>query len=138
MRGHKDRLPEHIVKLCRDFRKNPTPAEEMLWQCLRRRQLHGMRFRRQHPIGRYVADFYCHQQKLIVEVDGCIHSLEDKRQMDKERSSVLEAGGYTILRVKNEEVRRATEAVLLRILAVCTPSPPTPLPRGEGRDKQSR
>jgi very-short-patch-repair endonuclease len=132
MRGHKDRLPEYIVKLCRDFRKNPTEAEHMLWQCLRKRQLHGMRFRRQHPIGRYVADFYCHEQKLIVEVDGGIHCLEEQGRLDKERDSVLEAGGYRILRVTNEEVQRAIEVVLMRILDECTPSPPAPLPRGEG------
>jgi very-short-patch-repair endonuclease len=69
---------------------------------------------------------------LIVEVDGGIHCLAEKGQLDRERGSVLEAGGYRILRVTNEEVQRAIEAVLMRILEASTPSPPTPLPRGEG------
>ncbi len=68
-----------MVELCRQFRKHPTTTEEMLWQCLRNRRLQGLKFRRQHPIGRYIADFYCHEHKLVAEADGGIHMKKDQK-----------------------------------------------------------
>ncbi len=133
MLGHKDKLPPYLLQLCREFRKHPTNSEEMLWLCLRNRQLHGMKFRRQHAIGRYIADFYSHDNGLIIEIDGGIHALPDKAEMDAVRRSILESGGYRILRFTSDQVESKLETVLQLILQARNPSPPAPLPRGEGR-----
>jgi very-short-patch-repair endonuclease len=64
-----------IISIAQKLRKNITPPEVILWCRLRNRQLNGAKFRRQHPIGRYVVDFYCHQNKLVIELDGPTHGL---------------------------------------------------------------
>lgn len=69
--------------LRRSLRKSSTPAEQKLWGILRRRELAGYKFRRQHPIGPYVVDFYCASGKLVVEVDGDVHALEDSVKHDQ-------------------------------------------------------
>ncbi len=61
-----------ILKLAGELRKNQTPAEKALWQALRKRNLRGHKFRRQHPVGHFIVDFYCHSSKLVIEVDGSI------------------------------------------------------------------
>src|SRR5581483_706239 len=86
---YKDRLPEYLLKLIREFRTNPTDAEAMLWECLRARRLNGFKFRRQHPNRRYVVDFYCHEARLIVEVDGDIHDVPDQQEYDVIRQQEL-------------------------------------------------
>jgi type I restriction enzyme R subunit len=83
----KPKLPEYLLRRVREFRKHPTTAEAMLWECLRGRRLNGTKFRRQHPIRRYVVDFYCHEHKLIVELDGEIH--EHQREYDAVREADL-------------------------------------------------
>jgi very-short-patch-repair endonuclease len=108
-----------ITELCRDLRKNQTPAENLLWQLLRNRNFHGKKFLRQHPIyvetiiGRvlfYIPDFYCHEAKLVIEADGPIHLL--KKDYDKNRDEVLIALGLSILRFTNHEILNDTEIVL--------------------------
>jgi very-short-patch-repair endonuclease len=106
-----------------------TEAEQVLWTALRGRRMGGLRFRRQHPVGRFVLDFYCAAAKLCVEVDGGIH--DEQTERDEERSAVLAAGGYRVLRVRNEEVLAALPSVLARIerAAQQAPAPPGPLAR---------
>ncbi|MGB9722714.1 MAG: endonuclease domain-containing protein [Chloroflexia bacterium] len=120
------RVPEHMLRLCREFRQEATSAEDMLWECLRGRRLQGLKFRRQHPIGRYIADFYCHQGRLVVEVEGAIHNRPEQAEYDAHRFQMLEAQGFTVLRFRNEEVLNDIEGVLDRILAALFPSPPYP------------
>jgi very-short-patch-repair endonuclease len=96
----------------RRLRKTPTEAEKRLWAQLRAKQLDGHRFRRQHPIGPYVVDFFCPKAKLIVEVDGGQHS-EDG---DRERTRWIESHGYRVIRFWNNDVTNNIEGVLLRII----------------------
>lgn len=86
-----------IFQKAERLRDNMTPAETLLWGYLKGNQL-GARFRRQHPIGIYIADFYCHQHKLILELDGSIHLEPEVLQNDIERQAVLEPLGYKVLR----------------------------------------
>ena len=133
MKGHKERIPDYVLELCREFRTNPTETEQLLWKCLRNGQIQGLRFRRQHPIGRYIADFYCHSVKLIIEIDGGIHLEADRSKYDSVRQEALESGGFRVIRFTDAEIRSNPAAVLREIARQCQPSPPTPLPRGEGR-----
>ena len=96
------------------LRGNLTEAEKHLWFQLRRRQLDGYRFRRQVPLGPYVADFACLEEKLIVELDGGQHALEAER--DAKRDQWFADRGYRVLRFWNNDVLSNTEAVLAEIL----------------------
>jgi len=97
----------------RQLRKEPTPAESRLWASLRGSQLHGVKFRRQHAIGPYVADFCCPKYKLIVELDGSQHL--DQQNDDAQRTEYLEAQGYKIIRFWNEQAMNNIEDVLSKI-----------------------
>lgn len=98
-------------KTARRLRRNATEAEKMLWRRLRDRQLDGLKFRRQFPIGRYVADFVCQEIRLVVELDGGQHSTAS----DAARSAFLTSEGWHILRFWNNEVMSNTEGVLRAI-----------------------
>jgi very-short-patch-repair endonuclease len=87
--------------------------ERLLWQALRSGQIGGLKFRRQHPIGPYVVDFYCHSTGLVVEVDGMSHG--DKIQQDAERTRLIESHGFRVLRVTNEDVMGDLDAVTREI-----------------------
>ena len=100
-------------------RKTPTDAETLLWQCLRDRQL-GLKFRRQHAIGDYIADFICLEISLIIEVDGEYHNSEEQQEKDTIRTKYLNEQGFYVLRFTNNEVINQTEWVLKSIMA----SPP--------------
>lgn len=113
----KHRIPPFLTHFAREMRQRPTQAEKHLWSQLRRRQLGGYKFRRQHPIGPYIVDFCCMEKKLIVEADGDIHAFQESK--DKERTKRLEEEGYRVLRFANQNILQQTEAVLEAILAVC-------------------
>ena len=100
-------------------RKTPTDAETLLWQCIRDRQL-GLKFRRQHAIGDYIADFICLEISLIIEVDGEYHNSEEQQEKDTIRTKYLNEQGFYVLRFTNNEVMNQTEWVLKSIIA----SPP--------------
>ena len=95
----------------RGMRHEPTPAETKLWQHLRGNQL-GVKFRRQHSIDRYIADFICLSHKLIVELDGAGHLEPDQADYDQGRSALLAELGYQVLRFSNEQALHQTEATL--------------------------
>jgi len=99
----------------RALRKRQTPAELELWERLRRRQLYGFKFRRQHPIGPYIADFYCSSEGLVVEVDGEIHDTAAQREHDELRDRAMVEFGLKLVRVTNREVFEDIESVLSRI-----------------------
>jgi very-short-patch-repair endonuclease len=117
-----------------------TDAEQRLWRALRRDQLNGLSFRRQHPLGPYIVDFYCPRLQLVVEVDGGQHA-EQRKQADQRRTQWLAEKGVTVVRYWNNEVLSNLEGVLGDLLAhterlsqaVTTPSPALPL-SGGGRD----
>jgi imidazole glycerol-phosphate synthase subunit HisF len=100
-----------IFENAKKLRKNMTAAETSLWQHLRA-GLNGFKFRRQHPIGLYIADFYCHKARLIIEVDGSIHNLSDIKDSDELREGELMKWGYTVIRFTNEQVMKTAEEVL--------------------------
>src|SRR5437773_1042136 len=106
------------VELGRGLRQRETETEDILWEYLRERKLNGAKFRRQHPIKDtwYIVDFYCHEARLVVEIDGEIH--KQQVQADKEREEYLIALGYQILRFTNEQVLSQLEKVLATIASI--------------------
>ncbi|AHX11957.1 DNA methylase [Dyella jiangningensis] len=129
-KGRKPPLPTKTRERARDLRQTSTDAELRLWQHLRAGRLKGWKFRRQHPLPPYVADFYCEAAKLVIELDGSQHG----GSADAVRSRYLESLGLTVLRYWDNEVMQQTQAVLEAILGVveCRTLTPTPLPPGEG------
>ena len=97
------------------LRRNETKAEKLLWEKLRNNQLGGLKFRRQHPVNIYIADFYCHKFKLIIELDGDYHDQEEQKQKDEVRTEVLRLNDLKIIRFKNEEVEQDNNQVLITI-----------------------
>ena len=97
------------------LRRRETEAEQKLWSLLRNRQLKGKKFRRQHAIAYYVADFYCHECKLVIELDGYHHSDPQTKEYDASRTSLLNETGITVLRFWNSEVINNIEKVLQKI-----------------------
>jgi very-short-patch-repair endonuclease/restriction endonuclease S subunit len=133
------RLPSDLLAFARELRRNETDAERLLWRLLRNRSLAGAKFRRQHPFPPYVLDFYCHELKLAIELDGGQHNLPEGRLHDKVRTAKLAEHGIRVLRFWNHEVLRDPESVLEAIYQAIVerreelrPSPPAPLPAGEG------
>lgn len=105
-----------IFKNAKELRRNQTPAEERLWKILRSHKLNGLKFRRQHPVSRFIADFYCHELKLIIELDGSIHLLEEVKAYDIMREKKLKALGLTVIRFSNEQVFTEPEVILNSVL----------------------
>ena len=103
---------DRLRTFAKAMRREPTDAEYALWQLLRGHRLKGLKFRRQVPLGPYIADFVCHARKLIVEVDGSQH-IGSKR--DAARDLYFEAQGYLTLRFENDEVLEDEDAVASRI-----------------------
>ncbi len=97
------------------LRGNQTAAEQRLWSYLRRRQVDGLRFRRQHILGSFIADFYCPQVRLVVKVDGGVHNRPEQQLHDQERDAALRESGLQICRVTNDDVFNDINAVLSRI-----------------------
>jgi len=103
---------QNIHKNANDLRKRTTNAEKLLWEKLRNRQLNGLKFRRQHPVSIFIADFYCHEQKLIIELDGEIHNTIENQEYDKNRTKEIEKYGIKVIRFKNEEIENNMSDVL--------------------------
>jgi very-short-patch-repair endonuclease len=93
-----------MQQAARCLRSDMTSAEWRLWNALRCEGIRGMRFRRQHAIGRFVLDFYCPKHKLAIEVDGGVHDTPDQAERDAARTQALEQLGIRVFRVRNEEV----------------------------------
>ncbi|MBN3582554.1 DUF559 domain-containing protein [Algoriphagus aestuarii] len=112
---HHKASPE-IFRRAKELRSRLTPAESVLWERIRAKRLNGLHFRRQHPISKYILDFYCHQFQIGIELDGEIHDQSDQKLRDMERQKDLNALGIYILRFKNQFVIQETEEVLRLIL----------------------
>jgi len=124
-----------LVEQARELRKKQTPAEEILWQLLRNRQFADLKFRRQHQIGDYICDFYCAEQRLIVELDGPVHQRSKQQLHDHKRDAYLRSIGNKILRFSNDQVGDDPEAVLNAILEAISPRP---LGEGQGEGHGAR
>lgn len=103
-----------IEQAARHLRQNLTPAEAILWEELRGRKLEGLKFRCQHPIGRFIVDFYCPSFKLIIEIDGGIHI--QQQDYDQARTDQLQDFGYSVLRFTNDEVINDLPKVINQII----------------------
>ena len=102
----------YLLELRRQNRKNPTPAEAVLWQALRGGKLEGLRFLRQKAFDRYVVDFYCAEAGLVIELDGSVHDTPETRAYDAQRTRELQARGLKVLRFRNEEALSDLSRVL--------------------------
>ena len=117
----KSQLSAVAIKLCRDLRKRATPAEKIIWNALRNRKFMGKKFNRQFPIyydllGResfYIADFYCHEEKLVIEIDGGYH--ERQKELDKHRTEIINMYGIRVIRFRNEEIEKDLEKVMKKL-----------------------
>jgi len=108
-----------FYSLLKDFslkhRSNPTRAEDILWNLLKSKQLEDYKFRRQHIIDRFIADFVCLKQKLVIEIDGLIHQLPENQRSDHQRTEVLNRLGFAVIRFTNDQVFHQTNEVLTKI-----------------------
>ncbi len=95
-------------------RREMTASETTLWHALRK-ELRAVKFRRQHPIGEYIADFLCVTHKLVIEVDGGYHNVLSQQENDRQRTEFLEQTGYTVIRFTNEEVNAELKSVIIKI-----------------------
>ncbi len=124
-------LHHRMTLVAREFRKEQTPSEAVLWQELRRRKLDGLKLRRQQPIGPFVVDFLCATQRLVVEVDGGVHA--DQQFADRQRQELLESLGLRFIRLPADLVEEDLQAALKQIRGAIRPAsaPPSPF-KGEG------
>ncbi|WP_067064823.1 endonuclease domain-containing protein [Roseateles chitosanitabidus] len=124
----------------RRLRSATTAAELALWHCLRAKRLDGHKFRRQHPVNRYIVDFICMETRLIIELDGGQHFEPGTAAADAARTAKLEKLGFHVMRFTNLEVMRQREAVVSTILEWLTARArgrPSPLPSPAGRERES-
>lgn len=111
------RISPAIRQRSRELRRPQTPTEQALWGILRSRQAGGLKFRRQHPIGKFIVDFYCPEARLVIEIDGDSHA--GQAEYDQARTDWLQAQGYRVIRFTNHDVRENISAVLESILEHC-------------------
>jgi very-short-patch-repair endonuclease len=121
----------------RSLRRDSTDAERVIWVALRAHRLNGAGFRRQKPIGSYIADFACEAPKLIVELDGGQHFETEQQKRDARRDKFLRGKGYRILRFNNHDVMSNKDGVLETIAAAIEASPSPTLPRKRGRERST-
>ena len=113
---------ELLKEYSQDLRKEMTPSEKSLWKALRD-NFQGFRFRRQHVIGDYIADFICLPARLVIEVDGEYHSTPQQRMLGETRTAYLKEKGYRVIRFTNDEVDFQIKEVVLKIKESLNPSP---------------
>jgi len=105
-----------LYEYSRELRQVSTEAEKLLWAELRNRKLHGLKFGRQHPIDKYIADFYCHEKKLVIELDGTVHDEKENNEYDQARTIELARLDINGLRFRNYEVENNIDKVLKKII----------------------
>lgn len=99
----KQKINPEKLEIAREFRKNPTESEDAVWQMLRNRQIKNLKWRRQQVIDGFVADFYCAELNVVLEIDGLVHDNEEVKENDEYRTSVFESKGIKTYRLKNED-----------------------------------
>ena len=105
----------HNIPAARSLRQSETATELLLWELLRGRRLHGCKFRRQHAIGKYVVDFYCHELRLVVEIDGGVHETPEQQTSDRIRQADIEETGVSFLRIPTSLVQHDLQTVIRRL-----------------------
>jgi very-short-patch-repair endonuclease len=114
--GYNDNLHKksffELYGYAKGMRKDSTKAEDLLWQRLRGKKVVGLKFRRQHPIDKFIPDFYCHEKKLVVELDGGIHDEKQQKDFDSVRTEMLNELGIKVIRFTNEDVLTRIENVI--------------------------
>jgi len=108
-----------IFERAKVMRENMTQAEKVVWELLKEKKMVGLRFKAQHPIDIFIADFYCHALKLVIEIDGEIHKSKDQKEYDIGREAELEHWGIKVIRFTNEEVKKNIEHVKKEIEHEC-------------------
>lgn len=121
---HPHQVPNDLKQYAREMCKNMPDAEQLLWYLLRNRRIAGIKFRRQHPVDRYILDFYCVEKKLAIELDGGQHS--EQIDYDQKRDAYLNQQGIHVLRFWNNQMLAETEAVLEVIYSTITKEAPLP------------
>ena len=108
---HKEAIGK-LYQYGRELRQESTEAEKLLWTELRNRKLNGLKFRRQHPLDKFIVDFYCNEKKLVVELDGGVHDKKINKEYDEARTAMLAGLSVFVLRFKNEDVINNLKGVL--------------------------
>jgi len=108
-----------IFKLAKELRENETEAEKLLWTRINKNQISGLKFRRQHPINRFIADFYCVKINLVIEIDGSIHELQDHQNHDQGRTEVFNDFGVKVIRFTNEQILGEIDSTINQIKETC-------------------
>lgn len=106
-----------IFQRAEDLRRKMTKTEKELWEVLKNKKLGGFKFRRQHPISKFILDFYCHEAKFGIEIDGKVHNSKSQKFYDDDRSEILREYGIKIIRFQNDEIIENIEEVKLKILS---------------------
>ena len=129
-------MSSDLDDFAKTLRTSSTDAEKLLWKHLRGKKLFGLKFRRQEPIGRYIADFVCYERRVIIELDGGQHSID--KEKDQERDRWFRGEGFRVLRFWNNDVLSQTEEVLETIMKNCLESPSPSSPPIKGGDFQEK
>jgi very-short-patch-repair endonuclease len=125
-------LANNLTKYAKKLRRNFTPAEAVLWRSLKARQLGGIKFRRQQPIGNFIVDFVCFEKRIVIELDGSQHAVTKSR--DNDRDSWLAGNGFIVMRFWNNDVFENLDGVLAVIRQKClSRTLPSPCPSRQGR-----
>ncbi|NKG34425.1 endonuclease domain-containing protein [Acinetobacter junii] len=114
------KLDPQLLEFAKTMRSNATDAEYLMWQLLRAKRFMNLKFRRQHVIAPYIADFYCHEIGLVIELDGSQHGTDDAIEYDAERTKFLEVLGLTVVRYWNHDVLSRTDVVLEDLWQRCS------------------
>ncbi|PCH67076.1 MAG: hypothetical protein COC01_06620 [Bacteroidetes bacterium] len=104
-----------LFEFSRTLRLNETEAEKVIWERLKKKQVMGYRFRRQHPIMYFIADFYCHTTKLIIEIDGKVHDIREQYEYDQGKDFELMEQGLRVLRFTNDQIFSDIDTVITTI-----------------------
>jgi very-short-patch-repair endonuclease len=107
---------KEMIRKAKSLRRKQTPSEERLWKILRNGNINGLKFRRQHPLSFYIVDFYCHEIKLVIEVDGDIHLKEEVKKKDEIREAYIRNLGVCVMRFSNEDVYFNSGWIVLKVL----------------------
>jgi len=122
-------MTSHEAALAKNLRKRSTDAERHLWKHIRTKQIEGLKFRRQEPIGKHIVDFVCYERMIIIEADGGQHDASEK---DVERDAWLRSQGFNVLRFWNHDILTNIEGVLEVIMKNCLERSPSPTPPIKG------
>ena len=111
---HKEAIGK-LYQYGRELRQESTKAEKLLWSELRNRKLNGLKFRRQHPLDKFIVDFYCNEKKLVIELDGGVHDEKINKDYDEARTAMLAGLNIIVLRFKNEDITNNLKEVIRKI-----------------------